>query len=382
MQNPIEQFFRDEFENNIDQISIALQKIDANGSFDSQIQIIMKGCMHIMDLGMVHGYDGVEAIAGRMFTAARSCAVNGASVLEKSKKRLNDAMQTLRQVVELGEDSSAQPYIDATNSNMDFQIDDFEKIDEATELEAEEGESEAQDLDTKQKPEAKLFEIKEFTAVPKIREKATSDENQDKSNDADEQLEPVFEKEKEYWLTESFADELQDEDEEDIEVIKNTLEDINLQKAVYDLDQINSAIEIIKDDGEDANLAIQDIKDSCADLRVISEEEAMQPIAEIIYPMERIAAEKLKGNNSEIAVDIMEECTALLRDFLFNHELPLTKLTSIRTSFNTKLFADSRVSPFEEFDIDEVHEFEDELGEVHLIKTPLVSKLRKLFGMY
>ena len=25
---------------------------------------------------------------------------------------------------------------------------------------------------------------------------------------------------------------------------------------------------------------------------------------------------------------------------------------------------------------------EDELGEVHLIKTPLVSKLRKLFGMY
>lgn len=381
-ENPIEIFYREEVTKNIDQIEIALQKIDTNGHFQSQLQLIINGCTRIMDLGMIHGYDGVEAIAERMFTAARSCSINGADSLEKTRKRLDNVMQTLRQVVELSEGSSAKAFIDETNTKMDFQIDDFASLEENDDESDEYAVPIRNRSSLQSDATLNQFEIKEFTAVPKVKKTAEDQSHQQNLPLDEEEIAEEFEEIDEIDDQDHLPDYMQAFEEGGVTIIESTLDDITMQKVVADLDQIDSAICKIKEDGDNSTIAIQEIKESCTDLRQISEAEAMQPIAEIIYPMERIANEKLRSDHAAEAIDVLQECNLLLREFVNNHELPLTKLTSLRSEFNTKVFANERRSPFDEINLQDINDIDDEVEEIHLIKTPFVAKLRKLFGMY
>ncbi len=385
-ENPIEIFYRQEVHKNIHRIESALKEIAAKGFLKDELRAIINGCMQIMDLGMIHGYDGVEAIAELMYAAARYCALNGEESLEKNKKRLDDAMQTLRQVVELSEESSARSYVDETNTKMDFQIDDI------IALEEQDADSEEYIVPLRNRKsitaenEDGLFEIKEFTAVRKIKKTVENSEPQPQEPATIDENELAAEFEKDESLDEAYnyPDYMQAFEEGEVTVIESTLDDITLQKVLADLDQIESAIDKMQkgQDDSETTAAIQEIREATSDLRAISEEEAMQPIAEIIYPMERIASEKLRSEVAAEAIDVLQECTRILREYLDNHELSLAKLTALRSEFNSKLFVGERKSPFESIVLDESAEDEDDRDEIQIIKTPLVSKLRKLFGMY
>ena len=382
--NPIETFYRQEVNKNLGRIESALNKINTDDHFDDEMRTIINGCMQIMDLGMIHGYDGVEAIAERMNAAARYCALHGEDSLEKNKKRLDDAMQTLRQVVELSEETSVKSYVDETNTKMDFQIDDIMTLDE------QDAESDQYVVPLRNRKnfngssENGIFEIKEFTAVRKVR-KSNSDSQQDTNDEKpvdEENIAAEFDRIEPFDEIYDYPDYMQVFEEGDVTVIESTLDDITMEKVLSDLDQIEKAIAKMQDgqDGTATSAAIQEIREATNDLRVISEEEAMQPIAEIIYPMERIATEKLRSEVAGDAMEVLQECTHILREFLNNHELSLSRLTALRSEFNSKLFVGERKSPFEDINLDELSEIEDE--EIQIIKTPFVAKLRKLFGMY
>lgn len=384
--NPIETFYRQEINKNIVRIETALNEIGTHGYSDDEMRTIISGCLQIMDLGMIHGYDGVEAIAERMHAAARYCALNGEASLDKNMKRLDDAMQTLRQVVELSEEVAVKSYVEETNTKMDFQIDDI--------IALEEQDTESDDYVEPLRNRKNLngannedvFEIKEFTAIRKIR-KSTEEPASDTVDEEHINAENIA---AEFDRIEPFDDTIDDPDylqafeEGDVTIIESTLDDITMEKVLTDLEQIEKAIDKIQDDRDDTikSAAIQEIREATSDLRIISEEEALQPVAEIIYPMERIASEKLRSTVAIDAMDVLQECTHIVREFLDSHELSLSKLTALRSELNTKLFVGERRSPFDDLDLENLPEIDDEDEEIQIIKTPFVAKLRKLFGMY
>ncbi|HHL71436.1 MAG TPA: hypothetical protein ENJ29_02900 [Bacteroidetes bacterium] len=161
----LDTIYKEEIESGIGQIEAALQAIDSNGRFDENIKTVLNSCMHIMDLGMIHGYEGVEAIAEMMFNAARYCSRQGSATLDETREKLNSALSALKEVVRYSDESDEQAIVDKTRTAMDFQIDTIQfSGDEQEEQEEwhEPARSNLHRLSSQKLP----FEIKEFTAIP------------------------------------------------------------------------------------------------------------------------------------------------------------------------------------------------------------------------
>ncbi len=387
----LDSIYKEEIESGIERIELALQSIDSNGHFDENIKTVLNSCMHIMDLGMIHGYEGVEAIAEMMFNAARYCSRQGAETLDETREKLNSALSALKEVVRFSDESEEQALVDKTRTAMDFQIDTIQFIDDEQDDQDEWHEparSNVHRLASQKLP----FEIKEFTAIPipdpAEKEEADSAEKHDEPGAAQPEAQQVDE----FALADAFDqieepeeaqefDALQAFEEGEVRIVDDALDAIPVSQVLQTLGRIETAIRNYRDNFE-PELALQDVRDSLAELKGTSAEPALQPVAELLYPLERIGREHLeKDETREETLQLIEECNRVIRAFAEERRVPSETLLSLKEKIN---HLEKMLEPEDELSHFDV-EFEEDYDEPEVLpppRQPWITRIRRFFGMY
>lgn len=392
----LDTIYKEEIESGIGQIEAALQAIDSNGRFDENIKTVLNSCMHIMDLGMIHGYEGVEAIAEMMFNAARYCSRQGSATLDETREKLNSALSALKEVVRYSDESDEQAIVDKTRTAMDFQIDTIQfSGDEQEEQEEwhEPARSNLHRLSSQKLP----FEIKEFTAIPVTDLTSEHEDEQEpdieeagESDTSETGSEPqqidefaaadIFEQIDEAEDTPDF-DYIQAFEEGEVRIVDEVLDSISAAQIVQAVDKIDEAIQKYRENIE-PELALQDVRDSLAELKETTREPVLQPVSELLFPLERIGREHLENKETrEEALDLIEECNRVVRAFAEQQQVSSATLLTLKEKIN---HLQKMLAPEDQLSLFNV-EFEEDFEEPEILpppKQPLIARIRRFFGMY
>lgn len=385
-QKHIDDFYRGEVERRIRDIEHALLTIDANGHFDDNIKCILNSCMQIMDLGMIHGYEGVEAIAEQMFAAARYCAWQGSSFLEDMRQKLGDALGALKQVVQIADHFEQRDLIDKARFSMDFSIDEFTTKDEKDASE-----------DIWQEPlrgrrnltiaESDLYEIREFTAIPKKKNTAEHAPPIEAPAIDESALAEHFD-----W-TSGETHELEEQDnldltdafeEGEICLDESTLNEQTSSEILQYLDQIEQAAKNLQEEVE-PGVAIAEIAEAAQNLESLCAKVNAQKLKDMCAPIAEIAAGRLdEPELRQPAINVIIDCMLNLREFLKKGKVATAVLIELKDKIR---------------DLDRIPHLlaagdgddgEDDLADMDLggldlpapPKPPFVVRLKKAFGMY
>ncbi len=390
----LDTIYKEEIESGIGQIEAALQAIDSNGRFDENIKTVLNSCMHIMDLGMIHGYEGVEAIAEMMFNAARYCSRQGSATLDETREKLNSALSALKEVVRYSDESDEQAIVDKTRTAMDFQIDTIQfSGDEQEEQEEwhEPARSNLHRLSSQKLP----FEIKEFTAIPVTDLSGGHEDEQDveeargsdkpESGSELQQIDEfaaadILEQIDEAEDTPDF-DYIQAFEEGEVRIVDDVLDSISAAQIVQAADKIDEAIQNYRENIE-PELALQDVRDSLAELKNTTREPVLQPVSELLFPLERIGREHLENDETrEEALDLIVECNRVVRAFAEQQQVSSATLLTLKEKIN---HLQKMLDPEDQLSLFNV-EFEEDFEEPEILpppKQPLIARIRRFFGMY
>ncbi|MDQ7064864.1 MAG: hypothetical protein Q9P90_11540 [candidate division KSB1 bacterium] len=376
----LDEFYLEQVNSKIEQLELALSSIDQNGHFDDNIKTILNNCMQIMDLGMIHGYEGVEAIAETMFVAARYCAQKGSETIEEVRPKLMKALEALKEVVELTDPLATQDLIDRARIDMDYRIDDL--------MPGEDGENDdvlSEPIRNKVMPHKNgesLFEIHEFTALPQEPKILAPSENSsdpaldeeavanEVDNLASEEESPAVEADHvEAFLEGEYrylADDLNQADQARLHGILDNLEDsIGRAETGIELDE-----------------AIDDIKAGLQELEAISFEEQFKFFREIVQPLTRVAMDYLENDWVRLEViAAIREGSQVVRELLQKKRIPVTAIAEYRNMLEEiENKAMNKVDSEQDW-LNNGYEGDDiEMSEPP--RLPFIVRLKKVFGMY
>ena len=383
----LDEFYKQEVYEKISTLEEALLYIDQNGRFEENLKKILSSCMQIMDLGMIHGYEGVEAIAESMYAAARYCAWQGAESIEEVRKKLLTALETLKQVVELTDPTETQQLIDKTRVEMDFKIDDVmphhheERPDEIW--------SEPVRRKTLGMQSSELIHLKDFSEdqegdgeSEKVSRNGAyahtpkQEIDEDKINEELEAYEGADEEEQPagHEPVKSFV-------EGEIELIEHALDEILINKVHLILDRLEEAIDQVET-GIDVELSLQDIKDACEELKTLSLEIQLQPLSRLIYGMHELAYQYLEKDIGRLeAISLLREGAGLLQDYLHRKKIETRLLLDYQNQFER---FQNKVSQKEQQlnQQDDEVDFDQDIEILDPPKLPFIVRLKRLFGMY
>lgn len=383
----LEKRYISEVEANIDEIRSALERINANGQFDESITEIMNCTLQLMDLGMIHGYEGVEAIAERMYTAARYCALNGPECLESVKPKLQQSVSTLQDVVELNDSVSAQKLVDQTKTEMDYTLDEIPSDNGDAALDPN-----TADPFRHQPPRAEMItdNFLEINDLDGCEEDEEPQEMEERISDG-----PVDEAafEDAVRWSERAGEELLEEDEpkndfikafEDGEVIM--LEhafDTRIARRVFGSMEKLTACLAELEMNSDLHTTWQEVALLSNDLRHMSQNAALEPLSDIFFSMEMIAERAFEAAaERQASWLLLTECRDFIQEYLDNKRIATGRLIELKSRL--ELFLD-KPAPDEEpgfaadFD-DEEDDEDDDSGPPPRI--PFIVRLRRFFGMY
>ncbi len=377
----LDEFYLEQINQKIEQLELALSSIDQNGHFDDNIKAVLNNCMQIMDLGMIHGYEGVEAIAETMFIAARYCAQKGSETLDEVRPKLMKALDALKEVVELTDPLATQDLIDRARNEMDYRIDDL--------LPAEEGENDEllsepirSKLLTASKKGDKLFEIKEDESESEKRLIPDPAENGTTPSLDEEAVAQDVDR----WLAQEEAPAAQADRtdaflEGEFRWLQDGLDPVSLERLHHILDTLEDNIGRAET-GIELEEAIEEIQTSIRELSAVWLEDGFEFLQEILEPLARVASDYLENDWVRLEViAAIREGTLLVREWLHKKKLPVSAISAYRKRLDeieNKAVnkADNEQEWLNEgFDSDDI-----EISEPP--KLPFIVRLKKIFGMY
>ncbi len=377
----LDEFYLEQINQKIEQLELALSSIDQNGHFDDNIKAVLNNCMQIMDLGMIHGYEGVEAIAETMFIAARYCAQKGSETLDEVRPKLMKALDALKEVVELTDPLATQDLIDRARNEMDYRIDDL--------LPAEEGENDEllsepirSKLLTASKKGDKFFEIKEDESESEKRLIPDPAENGTTPSLDEEAVAQDVDR----WLSQEEAPAVQADRtdaflEGEFRWLQDGLDPVSLERLHHILDTLEDNIGRAET-GIELEEAIEEIQTSIRELSAVWLEDGFEFLQEILEPLARVASDYLENDWVRLEViAAIREGTLLVREWLHKKKLPVSAISAYRKRLDeieNKAVnkADNEQEWLSEgFDSDDI-----EISEPP--KLPFIVRLKKIFGMY
>jgi chemotaxis protein histidine kinase CheA len=116
-------YYASEVSKNITNLTAALQTVRDHASLMEKITTIIEALQAVKDLAMIHGYEGVEAVAERMENGARHYLSQNHHSVERFVERMKQAVDVLRRLVEMTDEREAQRLVKETEHVMDYTID-------------------------------------------------------------------------------------------------------------------------------------------------------------------------------------------------------------------------------------------------------------------
>ncbi len=376
----LDEFYLEQVNSKIKQLELALSSIDQNGHFDDNIKTILNHCMQIMDLGMIHGYEGVEAIAETMFVAARYCKQKGSEALEEVRPKLMKALEALKEVVELTDPLATQDLIDRARIDMDYRIDDL--------MPGEDGENDdvlSEPIRNKVIPHKngeRLFEIHEFTALPQEPKILMPSENTSApvldeeavankvDNLAPEEESPAVQ-----------ADHMDAFLEGEYRYLADDLDQAHLARLHGILDNLEDSIGRAET-GIELEEAIDEIQSGIQELEAIGHETQFAFLREIVQPLTRVAMDYLENDWVRLEViAAIREGSLLVRELLHKKKLAVTAIAEYLQRLDEIESKAVNKMDNEQDWINDGYDGDDiEMSEPP--RLPFIVRLKKVFGMY
>ncbi|HHL71437.1 MAG TPA: hypothetical protein ENJ29_02905 [Bacteroidetes bacterium] len=124
------------------------------------------------------------------------------------------------------------------------------------------------------------------------------------------------------------------------------------------------------------------MRDSLAELKETTREPVLQPVSELLFPLERIGREHLENDETrEEALDLIEECNRVVRAFAEQQQVSSATLLTLKEKIN---HLQKMLAPEDQLSLFNV-EFEEDFEEPEILpppKQPLIARIRRFFGMY
>ncbi len=372
----LDEFYLDQVNRKLAALEASLEALEAGDRFEEEIKSVLNYCMQIMDLGMIHGYEGVEAIAESMFAAARYCAQHGPGAVEEVRPKLLKALQALRQVVDMTDPSATQALIDRARMEMDYRIDDL--------LPGEEPEQDdmlAEPVRNRPAP-LNLDESVQQDEGAAVESEQSADENV--AAPEPPAVETLADALADFSVPEPGSDLVFDKTDAFLHgetiLLNGSLSENAIQKIHKLLDQVEDSIEEAET-GIDLDDAVQMVQDSCQALREGCRDTGYEVLMEIVEPMQKVAQEYLQSDLIRLeGIEAIRRGNIIIRDFLQQGKLPTAAVAKFRAEVEA---LEARAAQKLE---DDIEWNEINLGEELSIspppKLPLVVRLKQLFGMY
>ena len=329
---------------------------------------------------MIHGYEGVEAIAETMFVAARYCAQKGSETIEEVRPKLMKALEALKEVVELTDPLATQDLIDRARIDMDYRIDDL--------MPSEEGENDevlSEPIRNKMMPRKNgesLFEIHEFTALPQEPKILAPSENSsgpvlDEESVADE-VENLAPEEESPAVQADHVDAFL---EGEYRYLADDLDQVALVRLHGILDNLEDSIGRAET-GIELDEAIEEIKAGIQELEAICLEEPFAFLREIVQPLTRVAMDYLENDWVRLEViAAIREGNLLVRELLQKKKIAVAAISEFRKMLDEIESKAVNKMDNEQDWLNNGYDGDDiEMTEPP--RLPFIVRLKKVFGMY
>ncbi|RME00895.1 MAG: hypothetical protein D6814_02625, partial [Calditrichaeota bacterium] len=171
-------------------------------------------------------------------------------------------------------------------------------------------------------------------------------------------------------------------EEAEIEVVEAALDEILIQKVHEALDLMKEALENIEQETE-VNLAIQDVKSACNQLKDLSYELQLQPLSNIIFPMGKLATDYLENETDRPrAMQLLREGMQAIQQFVDQKKIATSHLKSLTLELES--FEPGTMLPEQE-EANETNDFlfgDEEPDIPEPPRLPMIVRLKRFFGMY
>lgn len=376
-------YYASEVRRHLENLAIALSEIDGQAAFMEKVNTIIEALQCIRDLAMIHGYESVETIAEKMENGTRHYLTQGADAVAQFKAKMDQALDVLRRLLDLVDDYEAQKLVKETARAMDYEIDALPI-----------------------KPTAETPEDKSDVALREIVE-ATIDEDDDgilqiQSTDSA----PQYASQDEFFdicepqlqVSEVAAgDELRGQvtslpldslivEHQAEEGVDETFDAILSRKLLDHLDRLSLALVHISQNDNRA-LAVQEVRDTCSALKILSEQVGHAAFNQLVFPLDRLVRESLQPEEESPEVEAaIARAEQLLRSYVAATDKNSTELLSMKAEVERFLVEEPPVlTPEAAAKLAESPEDDDRLGDDdHYMpppKPPMIIRLKRLFGM-
>ncbi|MFQ5630888.1 MAG: hypothetical protein ACE5I1_19125 [bacterium] len=385
----LEDYYLGEVATNIESIEATLQTIRQNGEFDKDINKILNSIMHIMDMGMIHGFEGVEAVAEQIYAAARYISWQGEESLEDIKPKFLESLETLKKVVDITDPYAARELVDRAKFEMDYQIDDVISVSQEAGFDEQFYEPVRDKTKTIRIYGNDFSEENEAVTTP---ENENDDEN-DETDYISTYLKDSFDKAIEWSEAPGVGEFAEPEIENDyikafedgeVVLINEALDEKKNRAIENKLNNLQSVLADLKE-----NLPLienwQKVADVCGDLKNEIEQLAFEPLADIISPLAEIIQMASENEDArEQAFAILHHCQALIRQFIDDKKVETIKIVDLKSKIH---FFEKDFMPEEWSDqLDpRILASLDGIDDMELPpppKIPLLARLKRFFGMY
>lgn len=380
-------YYATEVRKNIENLAGALSEIDGQTAFLEKINVIINALQCIKDLAMIHGYEGVEAIAERMENGARHYLSQGLDSPELFRAKMNQALDVLRRMVDMVDDRETQRLVRETAHAMDYEIDSLN-------VDLHEGKA---DIDQQQ------------DGIPEITDEPVKDDDDDNKlqtqTPASEMWSALEDEflgicEPELSVPEVVAGDEYSGHAAELKVeplisraggteeqVEYAFDEILATKVTEHLDRLAAAVQRIHEN-ENRALAVQEVRDICMALKILSEQVGHAAFNQLVFPLERLVRECLHPEDgSAEVVAAVAHAEQLLRSYLISPDKNPAELLSMKDQVE-RFFSEEHLTitseaaaTFAEPPDDDEDVFGDDEQYPRPPKPPMIIRLRRLFGM-
>ena len=371
-----------EVNRNIATIAEALHALDAPGNTNGRLKALMDPLECIIDLAMIHGFEGMEAIATRMQAGVRRALEKPSEDLPLFKTRMQRALEVMRRLLAQFDEGEAHRLVRESEHAMDYMIDSLQiepppadaEAPVAPPTESFEASTPPPSAEERDAPPADLppriedyFDIRE----PEIPESSATSEDDFDHKVAALELDALAEA------------------EPSTPVEPRPLPEEVLERVMALLLRLAAAVDYYYEEEDERPEAVLGIRETCADLSVVSAQLGDDEFHRVTGMMDQIARVCLDDEGeSSVAVDTLARGGSELRSYLDAPQHQGIDLDATRCDLETFLYLNQKpihppaVNPAVLANLESGASPDDDEDEgVAAPKPPLLIRLKRWFGM-
>lgn len=385
----IEDYYTIEVTENIKMIENCLEQLEDSEAFEDQVKQILHATMQIMDLSMIHGFEGVEAVAEQIYAATRYLSRQGIDMVESFKPKLSEALDTLKQIVDITDPHTARQLVHRTRYEMDYQIDDVPPLSEEDVAEEMWYEPVRDKAAARRGLSEKLLKNNPVTRIPGDGAWPVSDPPIQLPLDEEE----LFEKATGWSESPGFRDLIERELSNDylsafeageIILVRDLLDSETRERVLQELDRLRIALMAL-DDANCSKDSWESIARTCESLATACQISALEPLIEVVAPMNTIALRAAEDIDlrGEIAV-LLRQCIDTIDEFLEQEAIPTAVVQDLKSQIHTYMMYEVIESPIDALHADLTRDFGLDIDAdtvPELRRFSFWMRLKRFFGL-